>query len=58
LRFLTDYLNGDAYFKVDHENHNLQRWFAQKQLLLSMEAHEVEMQQIIQRIEKHLKIIS
>ena len=58
LRFLTDYVNGDAYFKVDHENHNLQRWYAQKQLLLSMEANEVEMQQIIQQIEKLLKKIS
>ncbi len=54
LRFLTDYLNGDVYFKVDHENHNLQRWYAQKQLLLSMEENESEMKQIIQRIEKQL----
>lgn len=55
LRFLTDYLNGDVYFKIDHEKHNLQRWYAQKQLLLSMEENESEMQQIIKKIEKDLK---
>jgi len=55
LRFLTDYLNGDIYFKVDHEKHNLQRWFAQKQLLLSMEENENEMKQIIEKIETSLK---
>jgi len=55
LRFLTDYLNGDVYFKVDHEKHNLQRWYAQKQLLLSMEKNEHRMQQIIKAIENNLK---
>ena len=25
IRFLTDYLNGDTYFKVKRENHNLDR---------------------------------
>ena len=24
LRFLTDYLNGDVYFKTNNEEHNLQ----------------------------------
>jgi hypothetical protein len=55
LRFLTDYLNGDVYFKVDTEKHNLQRWYAQKQLLASMEENEIEMQQILKRIENKLK---
>ena len=32
IRFLTDYLNGDTYFKVAHENHNLDR--ARNQLKL------------------------
>lgn len=52
LRFLTDYLNGDVYFNTLHSTHNLQRWYAQKQLLLSMEAHENEMRQIIEAIVK------
>lgn len=55
MRFLTDYINGDVYFKVNHEKHNLQRWFAQKKLLISMEENEIEMQQIIKRIEINLK---
>lgn len=25
MRFLTDYLNGDTYFKTDYDNHNLDR---------------------------------
>jgi hypothetical protein len=50
LRFLTDYLNGDVYFKVDHVKHNLQRWYAQKQLLLSMEKSEDEMRKMIKKI--------
>lgn len=32
IRFLTDYLNGDVYFKVNHARHNLER--AQNQLAL------------------------
>lgn len=55
LRFLTDYINGDIYFKVEHEAHNLQRWFAQKQLLISMEKNEAEMKQIIKNIVENHK---
>jgi Ser/Thr protein kinase RdoA (MazF antagonist) len=55
LRFLTDYLNGDAYFNTAHVKHNLQRWYAQKQLFLSMEENEKEMQQIIKVIENNIK---
>jgi len=55
LRFLTDYLDEDVYFKTNNEEHNLQRWFAQKKLLLSMEENENEMKQIIERIVKKLK---
>ena len=25
LRFLTDFLNDDVYFKIKHPNHNLER---------------------------------
>ena len=52
LRFLTDYINGDIYFKVKKADHNLIRWKAQKKLLLSMEEHEDEMCDIIKSIEK------
>ncbi|MDD4646123.1 MAG: aminoglycoside phosphotransferase family protein, partial [Bacteroidales bacterium] len=37
VRFLTDYVDGDHYFKTKHEHHNLQRARAQFKLLTSME---------------------
>jgi len=55
LRFLTDYLDGDVYFKTNNEEHNLQRWFAQRKLLLSMEDNEGKMKQIVEYIVKKLK---
>lgn len=47
LRFLADYLNGDIYYKIHHEHHNLQRTRAQMRLLESMEQQYEEMQKII-----------
>ncbi len=49
LRFLTDYVDGDNYFKIHHEHHNLQRAQAQFKLLTSMERQFEDMQEIIQR---------
>ena len=37
VRFFTDYLNGDVYYKIAHENHNLQRTHAQFRLLQLLE---------------------
>jgi hypothetical protein len=37
LRFLTDYLDGDPYYKVHREGHNLERCRAQFALLADME---------------------
>lgn len=50
IRFLTDHLLGDAYFKVDHPGQNLLR--AQRQFLLvaSIEAQEVALRAIIERL--------
>ena len=50
LRFFTDYLDGDHYFKIQHEDHNLQRARAQFKLLRSMEAQYVTMQALIAKI--------
>jgi Phosphotransferase enzyme family len=47
LRFLTDYIDGDNYFKVQHPEHNLQRCRAQFQLVRSIESQFGEMQQVI-----------
>ncbi len=44
MRFLTDYINGDEYFKVKYPEHNLVRAHAQMKLLEEFEAHYDEMQ--------------
>ena len=43
VRFLTDYLNGDTYYKIHSPKHNLIRTKAQFKLLQSLEAHAAEM---------------
>lgn len=43
VRFLTDYLKGDVYFKIQHPDHNLQRTIAQLELLKSFDEHTAEM---------------
>ncbi len=48
LRFLTDFVDGDNYFKIHHEGHNLQRARAQFKLLQSMERQYGEMKAIIE----------
>lgn len=52
MRFLTDYLNGDVYFSIDRENHNLDRCRTQFKLVEDMEAHWSEMENIVE--EEHL----
>ena len=49
LRFLTDYLEGDVYFKVKRPGHNLDRVRAQFKLLVSMEESLEEMEDIVLR---------
>lgn len=43
VRFLTDYINGDTYYKIHSPKHNLIRTKAQFKLLQSLEAHAAEM---------------
>jgi Ser/Thr protein kinase RdoA (MazF antagonist) len=43
VRFLTDYINGDTYYRIHHPAHNLQRAKAQFKLLQSLEEHAAEM---------------
>ncbi|MDR0795431.1 MAG: aminoglycoside phosphotransferase family protein [Tannerella sp.] len=43
VRFLTDYINGDTYYKIHKPQHNLIRTKAQFKLLQSLEAHAAEM---------------
>lgn len=37
IRFLNDYINGDTYFKIDYENHNLDRAINQLKLVSDIE---------------------
>ena len=48
VRFFTDYLAGNVYFKVKHSQHNLQRALVQFKLTESIEAHEADIRHIIQ----------
>jgi len=43
VRFLTDYLNGDTYYKIHSPKHNLQRSYAQFRFLQELEAKAPEM---------------
>ncbi len=43
MRFLTDYIDGDIYFKTDYPEHNLVRARAQMKLLEEVERHYDEM---------------
>jgi Ser/Thr protein kinase RdoA (MazF antagonist) len=50
VRFLTDYLNGDTYYKIHSPSHNLQRTLAQFKLLRELEAKAPEMDAIIAQL--------
>ncbi|MDZ4059159.1 MAG: phosphotransferase, partial [Bacteroidales bacterium] len=47
IRFLTDYLNGDKYYKISYPGHNLDRSRVQMTLIRSMEEFETNMKSII-----------
>jgi hypothetical protein len=43
MRFLTDYLNGDVYFRVHRQEQNLDRARAQFAVVRSLERQEAEL---------------
>ena len=47
MRFLTDYLDGDLYFKIDYPEHNLVRTRAQIALLKDIEKKEQQLQELV-----------
>lgn len=55
VRFLTDFLDGDKYFKIHSELHNLQRTRAQLQLLRKLEEQELTLEQMIKEATFNLK---
>jgi hypothetical protein len=47
VRFLTDYLQGDVYYKMHFPGHNLQRTRAQMQLFKMLEANREQLNTIV-----------
>lgn len=52
IRFLTDYLAGDVYFKIRRQNHNLDRARTQFKLVADMEQKWNDMTQIVKRFSR------
>lgn len=50
IRFLTDFLEGDVYFKVHREGHNLDRCRTQLKLVESIEQQEDQMNKLIETL--------
>jgi len=50
IRFLTDYLQGDIYYKIRHPRHNLDRCRTQFALIRSLEAQQDEMAHIVDEV--------
>ncbi len=55
MRFLTDYLDGDTYFRTTYENHNLVRARNQFKLVAEIENHLDEMNEIVMNIYNQYK---
>ena len=47
IRFLTDYLNGDTYFRIHRENHNLDRCRTQFKLVKDIDSKFDEMKAVV-----------
>ena len=52
MRFLTDYLEGDHYFKIHREGHNLDRCRTQFKLVADMEKKWDTMAEIVRKYKK------
>lgn len=49
MRFLTDYINGDVYFKINYADHNLVRTRAQFKLVSDMESKYEKMESVVEK---------
>lgn len=49
IRFLTDYLNGDVYYKTSHPNHNLERAKNQMKLAEDFDAKRNELDAVVKK---------
>jgi len=50
MRFLTDYLQGDTYFRIHYPDQNLDRCRTQLKLVADMEEKMGEMEEIVRRV--------
>lgn len=50
LRFLTDHLAGDTYYKIRRPGHNLERAVNQFALVCSLEAQRTQMEAVVRRL--------
>lgn len=50
VRFLTDYINGDTYYRIEDPQHNLRRTLAQMELLNDIDRHMSEMNAFIKSL--------
>ena len=55
IRFLTDYLEGDVYFRTTHAEHNIIRARNQFRLVADMEEHMDEMNAIVMKYKNKYK---
>ena len=55
IRFLTDYLEGDVYFRTTHAEHNIVRARNQFKLVADMETHMDEMNAIVEKYKEKYK---
>ncbi|RYG08039.1 MAG: desulfatase, partial [Chitinophagaceae bacterium] len=55
VRFLTDFIDGDHYYKTEFEAHNLQRTRAQLQLFLRMDAASATLKNIVNDVINRLR---
>jgi Ser/Thr protein kinase RdoA (MazF antagonist) len=51
LRFFTDHLAGNTYFRAEHPEHNLQRAMVQFRLTASIEAQEGALRGLVERLQ-------
>ena len=56
IRFLTDYLNGDVYFRTAYEGHNLVRARNQFRLIETMEENMDKMQAIVMKYKEKYSV--
>ncbi|MDA7646705.1 aminoglycoside phosphotransferase family protein [Akkermansiaceae bacterium] len=56
IRFLTDYLLGDIYFKIAYDGQNLDRARTQFRLVQQLEYREPQLQALVERLAKARKV--